>query len=149
MIGEEKEQIPTVGSVFPGAGFAYAAGRNFPMLQLGRIKRHFNWGIAEGAPYVLTLPYLVLHCSTEFYVQDVQVENRYLKRRCTVLEVEHGELKQKHAKLETDVEHLKRLVTQFLDSSSPSLTITDQGGKSAALDTRGASDPKGKGKVKM
>ena len=45
---EEKEQIPTVGKIFPGAAFTYASGRNFPALQLGRIKHHFNWGIAEG-----------------------------------------------------------------------------------------------------
>ena len=60
---------------------------------------------------MLTLPYIVLHCSMEFHVQSVQDENKYLKRRCTVLEVEHEVLKQKHAKLETDVEHLKCLVT--------------------------------------
>ena len=149
MIDEEKEQTLTVGIVFPGAGFAYAAGRNFPMLQLGRIKRHFNWGIAEEAPFVVTLPYLVLHCSMEFHVQSVQDENKYLKRRCIVLKVEHEVLKKKHAKLENDVEYLKRLVTQLLASSSPGLTIADQGRESTASDAGGAFDPKGKGKAKM
>ena len=119
------------------------------MLQFGRMKRHFNWGIAEGAPFVITLPYLVLYCSMEFHVQSVQDENKYLKRRYPVLEVQHEVLKQKHAKLENDVEHLKRLVTQLLASSSPGLTIADQGGESAASDVGGVLDPKGKGKAKM
>ena len=49
----------------------------------------------------------------------------------------------------TDVEHLKRLVTQLLASSSTDLTIADQVGESAASDAGGASDPKGKGKAKL
>ena len=85
----------------------------------------------------------------KFHVQSIQDENKYLKRRCTVLEVEHEVLKKKHAKLENDVEYLKRLVTQLLASSSFGLTIADQGGESAASDAGGASDPKGKGKAKM
>ena len=98
---------------------------------------------------MLTLPYLVLHCSMEFHTQDVHAENRYLKRRCSVLEVEHAELKQKHAKLEHDVEHLKRLVFQLLASSSLGLTIADQEGESATSDVGGASNAKRKGKQKM
>ena len=143
---EEKEHIPTVGRIFPRATSAYVDGLDFPALQLGRIKRHFNWGIAEGEPFVIALPHLVLHCSTEFYTRDVMAENLYLKRKCSVLEEEHAEMKQKHAKLEHDVEHLKRLVSQLLASSSLGLTIADQGGESTASDV-GASDAKGKKKI--
>ena len=116
------------------------------MLQLGRIKRHFNWGIAEGKAFVIALPHLVLHCSTEFYTRDVLAENLFLKRKCSVLEAEHVEMKHKHAKLEHDMEHLKRLVSQLLASSSPGLTIAAQGGELTKSDD-GASDAKGKKKI--
>ena len=42
---EEKEQIPIVGRVYPGAAFAYRGNLDLPELQLARIQRHFNWGI--------------------------------------------------------------------------------------------------------
>ena len=95
---------------------------------------------------MITLPHLVLHCSMEFYTRDVLAENLFLKRKCSVLEVEHAKMKQKHAKLEHDVENLKCLVSQLLASSSLGLTIADQGGESTASDA-GASDAKGKGKM--
>ena len=55
----------------------------------------------------------------------MHAENLFLKRKCSTLEVEHVEMKQKHVKLRHDVEHLKHLVTQLLASSSPGLTIVD------------------------
>ena len=65
---------------------------------------------------MLTFPHLVIHCSTEFYTHDILAENLFLKRKYSILEGEHAAIKQKHAKLEHDVEHFKRLMSQLLAS---------------------------------
>ena len=64
----------------------------------------------------------------------MHAENLLLKRKYYALAIENEEMKQKQAKLEHIIEHLQRLLSLLLASSSPGLKIADQGGETPTSD---------------
>ena len=75
-------------------------------------------GIEKGEPFVIALPHLVLHYSTEFFTRDVQAENLIIKRKYSTLNTDHVHLrqeqevlKQKQAKLEYTVGNSQHILS--------------------------------------